>query len=103
MVGEGRHFKPKIIKSDVPPLSLEELYKIPFIGLMDWRVNLEEPTIAVIEAGTPKMPASLWAEITYQTHRADHSSIHGSKMTSHLHSRYFYPNVVQLSIKYNMK
>jgi len=76
MDGEVRHFKPKIIKFDVPPLSLEELYKTPFIGLMDWRVKLEESITAVAEARTPEMPASVWAEITCQTYRADHSSIH---------------------------
>jgi hypothetical protein len=55
--GEERHFKSKIIKSDVPRLSLEGLYKIPFIGLMDWRGKFEKPIIADAEAGTPEMQA----------------------------------------------
>jgi hypothetical protein len=71
MCGEGRHFKSKIIKFDVPRLSLEGLYKIPFTGLMDWRGQLEEPTITVAEAGTPEMPASVRAEIAYWTYRAE--------------------------------
>jgi len=64
MGGKGRHLKPKIIKFDVPHFHSKKLYKIPFIGLMDWRVNLEEPVIAVVDAGNPEMPASVWAEIT---------------------------------------
>jgi sulfopyruvate decarboxylase TPP-binding subunit len=56
---KDQHFKSKIIKFDVPRLSLEGLYKIPFIGLMDWRGKLEEPIIAVAEAGTPEMLASV--------------------------------------------
>jgi hypothetical protein len=57
MGGKGRHFKSKIIKFDVPRLSLEGLYKIPLISLMDWRGKLEKPIIADAEAGTPKMHA----------------------------------------------
>jgi hypothetical protein len=86
MCGEGRHFKSKIIKFDVPRLSVEGLYKIPFIGLMDWRGKLEEPIITVAETGTPEIPACVWAEITYRTYRADRSSVHGIKMTLHFQS-----------------
>jgi hypothetical protein len=86
MGGEGRHFKSKIIKFDVPRLSLEGLYKIPFIGLMDWRGKLEEPIITVAEAGTPGMQASVWAQIAYRSYRAYHNSVHGSKMTLHFQS-----------------
>jgi len=86
MGDEGRHFKSKIIKYDVPPLSLEGLHKIQFTGLMDWRVKLEEPIIAAVEAGAPEMLASVWAEITYQAYLADHSCVHGSEMTLHFQS-----------------
>jgi len=89
MGGEGRHFKSKIIKFDVPRFSPEGLYKIPFIGLMDWRGKLEGPIIAVVEAGNPEMPASIWAEVAYRTYRADHSSVHDIALSI----RYFYPNV----------
>jgi hypothetical protein len=53
---------------------------------MDWRDKLKEPIIAVVEAGTSEMPASVWSEIAYWTYRADHSSVHGSKMTLHFQS-----------------
>ena len=53
---------------------------------MDWRGKLEEPTVTVVEAGTPEMPESVWAEIAYWTYRADHSSVQGSKMTLHFQS-----------------
>lgn len=53
---------------------------------MDWRGKLEEPIIAVVEAGTPEMPASVRSEITYRTYRAHHSSVHGRKMTLHFQS-----------------
>ena len=79
MCGEGRHFKSKIMKFDVPRLTLEALYKIPFIGLMYWRGKLEEPIIAVVEAGTPEMPECVCAEITSRPCRADHTSVHGIK------------------------
>jgi hypothetical protein len=49
MGGEDRHLKSKIIKFDVPQLPLEGLYKIPYIGLMDWRGKLEEPIIAALK------------------------------------------------------